>query len=99
MFFKKSFASYFFDLGGEKYWKLTDTVANKVRPWKSWSPPRTNARAVDVEMTSYVLLGYNTIVDTVNGIRVLRWLGNQRNPNGGFISTQVSYLIFTFNEL
>ena len=64
-------------------------MAQKVSPWIRWSPPKTKARAIDVEMTSYVLLGYNIKGDTPNGIKVLRWLGSQRNPRGGFISTQV----------
>ncbi|XP_052103780.1 CD109 antigen-like [Mytilus californianus] len=74
--------------GGEKYWALPDTQSDKIQPWKSWRSPRNDVRALDVEMTSYVLLGYNLRDDTTNGIRVLKWLARQRNPSGGFISTQ-----------
>ncbi|CAC5407218.1 CD109 [Mytilus coruscus] len=74
--------------GGEKYWTLPETEADKLKPWKSWRPPQTKVRAIDVEMTSYILLGYNLKEDTDNGIRILKWLGRQRNPRGGFISTQ-----------
>ncbi|XP_052103757.1 CD109 antigen-like [Mytilus californianus] len=74
--------------GGEKYWVLPDTESDKIQPWISWRSPRNDVRALDVEMTSYVLLGYNLRDDTTNGIRVLKWLARQRNPSGGFISTQ-----------
>ncbi|XP_052103755.1 CD109 antigen-like [Mytilus californianus] len=74
--------------GGETYWALPDTESDKIQPWKSWRSPRADARALDVEMTSYVLLGYNLRDDTTKGIRVLKWLARQRNPSGGFISTQ-----------
>ncbi|XP_052071276.1 CD109 antigen-like [Mytilus californianus] len=74
--------------GGEKYWTLPETEADKLQPWKSWTPPQTKVRAIDVEMTSYILLGYNLKDDTDNGIRIMKWLGRQRNPRGGFISTQ-----------
>ncbi|XP_076095866.1 CD109 antigen-like [Mytilus galloprovincialis] len=73
---------------GEKYWILPDTQSDRIQPWKSWRSPRNNVRALDVELTSYVLLGYNLRDDTTNGIRVLKWLARQRNPSGGFISTQ-----------
>ncbi|XP_011135984.1 CD109 antigen isoform X2 [Harpegnathos saltator] len=45
-------------------------------------------RSVDVEMTSYALLSYlrrNLLPDT---IPVMKWLIKQRNPEGGFASTQ-----------
>ncbi|VDH89375.1 Hypothetical predicted protein [Mytilus galloprovincialis] len=74
--------------GGEKYWTLPETEADKLQPWKTWRPPQTKVRAIDVEMTSYILLGYNLKDDTDNGIRIMKWLGRQRNPRGGFISTQ-----------
>ncbi|XP_052103753.1 CD109 antigen-like [Mytilus californianus] len=74
--------------GREKYWTLPETEADKLKPWKSWRPPQTKVRAIDVEMTSYILLGYNLKDDTVNGIRIMKWLSRQRNPRGGFISTQ-----------
>ena len=41
-------------------------AAQKIQSWKSWKPPRINAQAIDVEMTSYVLLGYNMNGDTLN---------------------------------
>ncbi|XP_063427674.1 CD109 antigen-like [Mytilus trossulus] len=74
--------------GSEKYWTLPETEADKLQPWKTWRPPQTKVRAIDVEMTSYILLGYNLKDDTDNGIRIMKWLGRQRNPRGGFISTQ-----------
>lgn len=50
-------------------------------------------RSVNVEMTSYALLTYlrrNLLSDT---IPVMKWLIKQRNPEGGFASTQVSYFL------
>ncbi|CAG2257034.1 CD109 [Mytilus edulis] len=72
----------------EKHWVLPESQSDRIQPWKSWRSPRNNVRALDVELTSYVLLGYNLRDDTTNGIRVLKWLARQRNPSGGFISTQ-----------
>jgi hypothetical protein len=44
---------------------------------------KTNARALDVEMTAYALSVYNLKNDVLNGYQVLLWLGRQRNGNGG----------------
>lgn len=41
----------------------------------------------DVEMTAYALLTLNKI-DTERALPLVRWLTAQRNPNGGFSSTQ-----------
>lgn len=52
-------------------------------PWYSILP-----RSVDVEMTSYTLLTYlrrNLVSDS---IAVMKWMVKQRNPEGGFSSTQ-----------
>ncbi|XP_063427336.1 C3 and PZP-like alpha-2-macroglobulin domain-containing protein 8 [Mytilus trossulus] len=73
---------------GTKFWKLTDDAANKIQPYRRWTPPKTKVRALDIEMTSYVLLIYNIRKDITNGVRVVKWLNKQKNPFGGFISTQ-----------
>ena len=51
-----------------------------------------NARSIDIETTAYALLAYtapgakNAIE---NGLPLVFWLSRQRNPAGGFSSTQV----------
>ncbi|VDI12906.1 CD109 antigen [Mytilus galloprovincialis] len=73
---------------GTKFWKLTDDAANMIQPYVRWTPPKTKVRALDIEMTSYVLLIYNIRKDITNGVQVVKWLNKQKNPFGGFISTQ-----------
>ncbi|XP_057327735.1 CD109 antigen-like isoform X1 [Microplitis mediator] len=65
-----------------KWWSKPVPVDDK-NPWFDTLP-----RSVDVEMTSYTLLTYlrkNLISDS---IAVMKWLVKQRNPEGGFSSTQ-----------
>ena len=69
---------------GMKWWRKPVPKDDK-NPW--YSVPRS----VDVEMTSYVLLTYlrrNLLQDAVP---VMKWLVTQRNREGGFASTQVSF--------
>ncbi|VDI72534.1 Hypothetical predicted protein [Mytilus galloprovincialis] len=73
---------------GTKYWKLPDNAANKIQPYRRWAPPKVKVRALDIEITSYVLLIYNKRNDIKNGVQVVKWLNKQKNPFGGFISTQ-----------
>ncbi|XP_063425362.1 CD109 antigen-like [Mytilus trossulus] len=73
---------------GDKFWQLSEMEAESIQPYSHWKPPHTQVRALDIEITSYVLLIYNLKNDTANGIKVVRWLNKQRNPFGGFISTQ-----------
>lgn len=89
LWYKYCYQSHIF-AGDEKFWTLPATEADIIQPWKSnWNPPYTYVRALDVETTSYILLAYNKRDDTTNGIKILKWLGRQRNSNGGYISTQV----------
>ncbi|KAK3100032.1 hypothetical protein FSP39_013711 [Pinctada imbricata] len=71
--------------GGMKYWKKPVTAEKK---WKSWAPVKDRPKAVDVETTAYVLLIYALKGDKVNAIPIMRWIAAQRNPEGGFVSTQ-----------
>ncbi|CAC5405667.1 CD109 [Mytilus coruscus] len=73
---------------GTKFWKLTDDAANMIQPYRHWIPPKVKVRALDIEITSYVLLIYNIRKDITNGVRVVKWLNKQKNPFGGFTSTQ-----------
>ncbi|XP_044019727.1 CD109 antigen-like isoform X2 [Aphidius gifuensis] len=65
-----------------KWWSKPVSKDDK-NPWFG-----TLTRSADVEMTSYALLTYlnrNLISDS---IPVMKWLVKQRNPEGGFSSTQ-----------
>ena len=51
-------------------------------------------RAIDIEITAYALLAHlHMSADPQNDVHtmlpIVRWLTAQRNPNGGFLSTQV----------
>lgn len=55
-----------------------------------WVSPNPRARPIDIETAGFALLYYSLEKNYQGGINVLRWLISQRNPNGGFQSTQVS---------
>jgi len=55
-----------------------------------WRPPYTQSRSVDIEMTAYALLVYSHNRDMSNALPIAKWIIAQRNPNGGFSSTQVT---------
>ncbi|XP_041356722.1 ovostatin-like isoform X2 [Gigantopelta aegis] len=68
---------------GVKYWaKTKPTRTGRRRYW--WY---RDTDALNIEMTAYALLTYD-IRDATAGIPIVRWIGNQRNDKGGFISTQ-----------
>ncbi|KAM8846122.1 CD109 antigen [Synchiropus picturatus] len=49
----------------------------------SWQPS-----ALQIEMVSYVLLSQRRLGLLAEGVSLLKWLSQQRNPDGGFVSTQ-----------
>ncbi|XP_026185360.1 CD109 antigen [Mastacembelus armatus] len=49
----------------------------------SWQP-----RSADIEMASYVLLSQHKLGQVAEGLRLMKWLSQQRNQWGGFGSTQ-----------
>ncbi|KAL3843040.1 hypothetical protein ACJMK2_020997 [Sinanodonta woodiana] len=53
-----------------------------LRHWKN------DSQSLQIEIAAYALLAYTELRDTENGLPVLRWLIKQRNPYGGFVSTQ-----------
>ncbi|XP_060078507.1 CD109 antigen-like [Ylistrum balloti] len=74
---------------GKKYWILTDDEAESLSPFKSsWQPPITKSRALDVEVTAYIMLAFIERNDIENSLQMLKWLVTQQNSKGGFISTQ-----------
>lgn len=52
----------------------------------SWQP-----RSADIEMASYLLLSQHKLGLIAEGLSLMKWLSQQRNPSGGFGSTQVRY--------
>lgn len=73
---------------GVKWW-------GKPIPKDDKNPHYGLPRSVDVEMTSYALLSYLRRNLMVDAMPVLKWLVKQRNPEGGFASTQVRQLFGT----
>jgi len=71
----------------QKYWGQLDQVIQR-RPG-DFNPPYVQAPAIDVEMTSYALLTYVEQRRMSEALPVVKWLLTQRNPEGGFVSTQV----------
>nr|XP_022323516.1 CD109 antigen-like isoform X2 [Crassostrea virginica] len=69
---------------GTKYWTKPETGIQ----WKGWAPPKDQAKAVDIETTAYALLSLGVQKDLEGGLPVLKWITSQRNPEGGFSSTQ-----------
>ncbi|XP_061165105.1 CD109 antigen-like [Saccostrea echinata] len=69
---------------GLKHWSKPETD----NQWKGWAPLKDQAKAVDIETTAYALLGLAINKDLEGGLPVLKWITSQRNPGGGFASTQ-----------
>ncbi|KAK3607698.1 hypothetical protein CHS0354_016722 [Potamilus streckersoni] len=71
---------------GTKHWEQIEDESNRL----IWMPPFQQANARNIKTTAYVLLTYALKNDIRNGLLVMKWLISQRNPTGGFSSTQVS---------
>ncbi|XP_052786171.1 CD109 antigen-like [Mya arenaria] len=70
---------------GEKmYWKKTSHISKRVgnNQLSARAPPQ------DVETTSYALLTYIQMGKVTEAFSIVKWLISQRNPTGGFVSTQ-----------
>ncbi|KAM9316600.1 CD109 antigen-like [Gastrophryne carolinensis] len=64
---------------GSKYWSSPSENQN----YYYWQP-----RTTDIETASYALLSYYHQDKIADGLLVMKWLSQQRNSLGGFISTQ-----------
>ncbi|XP_033742010.1 pregnancy zone protein-like isoform X2 [Pecten maximus] len=53
-----------------------------------WRPSHIQSKGIDIELTSYIMMIYTRRPDTDNALLILKWLSAQRNPDGGFSSTQ-----------
>lgn len=71
-----------------RYWDIPSTQQRYY-----WSPSHVQADPIEIETASYVLLTYFQKNDFLNGMSVMKWLTTQRNGNGGFASTQVTFKI------
>ena len=73
---------------GMKHWEKP-AAATDEDVMGSWHPPYEQAKAVNIEMTSYVLLTYCHLKNLSMSLPIAKWIVAQRNANGGFSSTQV----------
>jgi len=71
------------------HWEKEMSSAEKTGAGGGWRPPYTQSRSVDIEMTAYALLVYSSNRDLSGAVAIAKWIIAQRNPNGGFASTQV----------
>lgn len=68
------------------FWRESSPVVrrqNFARTQQSRAPAR------DIETTAYALLTYIALGHHAQGLPIVKWLVSQRNPQGGFSSTQV----------
>ena len=74
-----------------KFWKKTAiTPKPDLNPWE-----KDKGKALNVELTAYAMLALTAANNQNDSLQVLKWLTSQRNPNGGYASTQVnsSYIL------
>lgn len=81
----------------QKHWGEHTPVVQK-RPGV-FVPPYVQAAAKDVEMTSYALLSYVEQKKITEALPIVKWLLTQRNPTGGFVSTQVLLIYYCFKKV
>ncbi|XP_048247916.1 CD109 antigen-like isoform X1 [Haliotis rufescens] len=72
--------------GQIKYWTASKTTTvTKREPWKEG---QRFGRPIDIETSAYALLAHTARGELGEGLKVMKWIVQQRNPNGGFTSTQ-----------
>lgn len=76
---------------GLKFWKANEDEPKEPKSSWWWYRPQS----ADTETTAYALMAMLNMIDSTSdkvsrGLPVVRWLSTQRNPYGGFGSTQVS---------
>jgi CD109 antigen len=70
--------------GDHTYWQYEKTPSCVANSWSYYCRPRS----CDVETTAYALLAFTSKEDIAYSLGIVRWLIEQRNPRGGFKSTQ-----------
>ena len=73
--------------GGMTHWEVgkAEAMDPTLPVWERYS----HAGASNIEMSAIALLVYTANQDKLGGVPIIKWLASQRNPNGGFSSTQV----------
>jgi CD109 antigen len=75
--------------GGLLYWADNSTVTSgQSSKWRIWQPPREQTRPINILITSYAILAYTAQGKVKEAYPAVQWLSSQRNPSGGFASTQ-----------
>ncbi|XP_046569083.1 LOW QUALITY PROTEIN: CD109 antigen-like [Haliotis rubra] len=72
--------------GTLKHWTEQTTASSTY--YTNWTPPHTRAQPIDIQTTAYGLLASSARGDLRGGLPITNWLTSQRNPYGGFSSTQ-----------
>ncbi|XP_048247796.1 CD109 antigen-like [Haliotis rufescens] len=72
--------------GDVKFWTATKTTSFPKR--QPWSREKRFSNPIDIETTAYGLLAHVVRGELGEGLKVMKWIVHQRNPNGGFTSTQ-----------
>nr|ADA77513.1 thioester-containing protein-B [Azumapecten farreri] len=75
---------------GMTHWHEPESAAPSTGHY--WSPPHQQSKPVDIEMTSYGLMVFAHNSQFTEGLPFMKWITKQRNPNGGFSSTQDTVL-------
>lgn len=72
--------------GQHLFWQNQGNTVYKQK--LGWQSPNPRARPVDIETSAYALLYLAEKKDMSQGMKIVHWLVSQRNPQGGFGSTQ-----------
>ncbi|OWF38489.1 CD109 antigen-like [Mizuhopecten yessoensis] len=75
---------------GMTHWHEPESASSSTGHY--WSPPHQQSKPVDIEMTSYGLMVFAHNGQFTEGLPFMKWITKQRNPNGGFSSTQDTVL-------
>ena len=84
--------------GGTKHWEKARTEPTSDDE-TAWRAPYHQSRSVDIEMTAYALLVASLNNDLSGGLPIAKWIIAQRNPNGGFSSTQVLIRLISISKV
>ena len=77
--------------GDHTHWQYSiERTCHNTWPWSYYC----RTRSCDVETTAYALLAFTNQGNIAYSLPIVRWLIEQRNPRGGFISTQVLTMLF-----
>ncbi|BFZ14934.1 hypothetical protein BsWGS_17971 [Bradybaena similaris] len=75
--------------GGLRFWADNSTVApGQTSQFDIWRPPRVQSRPINVLISGYAVLTYVALNRIQDALPSVLWLTTQRNPSGGFVSSQ-----------